>query len=110
MSTQHCEDILNDAETIVNGFRGLSNFNRKLRSHFGVSEDVLNTLWTLVHPLQPPAGKAKYLLWALYYLKVYPTDVVGSSTCQVDKKTYTKWINVYFSLMAGLNLVSDCYS
>ncbi|KAL6057493.1 hypothetical protein QOT17_015453 [Balamuthia mandrillaris] len=34
----------------------------------------------------------KYLLWTLYFLKVYPTEDVGCTFCRCTPKTFRFWV------------------
>jgi hypothetical protein len=63
-------------------------------SYFGTSKKVVMHLWHLLanHNLLPGKAKKKHLLWALYFMKVYPTDpstclVLGGSCGAIDPKT-----------------------
>lgn len=56
-------------------------------------------LWNLheEHDLVPEKGQIKHLLWALFFMKVYPKQgpacsIVGGSSGAVDPKTLRKWV------------------
>ncbi len=72
---------------------------RLFREFFGMSVRVVKILWELVvwDKLRPRGGHPEHLLWALYFMKVYPKQgpgclVVGASTGAVDPKTHRKWV------------------
>lgn len=65
---------------------------RDFHAHFGVSQETVNILW--MHICSSPSEfpfTFDHLLWALYFLKVYPTADVASSFWSVSQKTFHKW-------------------
>ncbi len=57
--------------------------------------------------LRPKKSKPKHLLWALYFLKVYPREgpgcsAVGGSKSAIDPKTMRKWVWLFFEHIAEL--------
>jgi hypothetical protein len=69
------------------------------RSFFGISLEVVLNLWGLFakHNLHLCKVKIKHLLWALYFMKVYPTELpscllLGGSHGAIDPKTMRKWV------------------
>jgi hypothetical protein len=82
---------------------------RLLREFFGTSIRIVNILLKLVlwDKLRPMGGCPEHLLWALYFMKVYPKQgpgclVVGASAGAVDPKTHRKWVWVYVKAIAEL--------
>ncbi len=77
---------------------------------FGTSVRVAEILWQLIvrDKLQPRGRRPEYLLWMLYFLKVYPTkqgpgcSVVGASAGAVNPKTHCKWVWAYIEAIAEL--------
>jgi hypothetical protein len=70
---------------------------------------VVKILWELVvcNKLRPRGERPEHLLWALYFMKVYPKQglgclVVSMSAGTVDPKTHRKWVWVYFKAIAEL--------
>jgi hypothetical protein len=70
---------------------------------------VTEILWELVvqDKLRPRGGRPEYLLWALYFMKVYPKQGpgcldVGASAGAVDPKTHRKWVWAYIEAIAEL--------
>ena len=62
---------------------------------FGTSVRVVETVWELINrdELRPMGGRPEHLLWALYFLEVYPKQgpgcsTVGASNGAVDPKTH----------------------
>ena len=51
---------------------GTLSFDRAWRSTFGASSKVCAKLWTMV---DQEACDVVHLLWSLYYLKCYPTEI-----------------------------------
>jgi hypothetical protein len=60
---------------------------RIVRSHFGM-ETML-----LLHVINIFLLQPHHAIWTFYFLKIYPTDDVGSSWAKVDRKTWRKRIN-----------------
>jgi hypothetical protein len=57
--------------------------------------------------LLPKKSDPKHLLWALYFLKVYPKQslccwAVGTSACAIDLKTHHKWVWAFIDAIANL--------
>ena len=85
---------------------------RRFRSFFGSSKEVVMHLWLLLakHNLLPCKAKIKHLLWALYLMKVYPTEqstcsVLGGSRGAIDPKTMRKWVWKFIRQIAKLGPV-----
>jgi hypothetical protein len=70
---------------------------RHLCKFFQMCVHVVKTLWDLLlrdDPL-PEGGRSKHLLWALYFLKVYPKQslgclAIGATAGAVKPKTHRK--------------------
>jgi hypothetical protein len=82
---------------------------RLFREFFGTSVRVVGILWELIvrDKLRPRGGRPEHLLWALYFMKVYPKQgpgclVIGASTGAVDPKTHRKWVWAYVEAIAKL--------
>ena len=83
--------------------------DRHFREFFGTSISMVMMVWDLLvdHSLLPEKGLPKHLLWALYFLKVYPKQspgcsVVGASAGAVDPKTFRKWVWAFIVAIAEL--------
>ncbi len=82
---------------------------------FGSSGRFEEILWELIlrDDLPPEGGHPKHLLWALYFLKVYPKQslgclVLGAAAGAVDPKTHCKWVWTYIKAIAKLvNMVAS---
>ncbi len=79
------------------------------RKFFGTSMRDVKILWELIgrDKLRPRGGHPEHLLWALYFMKVYPKQgpgcsVVGASAGAVDPKTHRKWVRAYLKAIAKL--------
>jgi hypothetical protein len=85
------------------GQKSNSTNHRSFRSFFGVSADVCAELWKLLHPVNVNGASPKHLLWALFFLKVYPTESIGASMVgHVDEKTYRKWVWIFVDKISDL--------
>ena len=85
---------------------------RHFREFFGTSIGPVMMVWGLLdhHSLLPEKGLPKHMLWALYFLKVYPKQgpgcsVVGASAGAVDPKTFRKWVWAFIVAIAELEEV-----
>jgi hypothetical protein len=74
-----------------------------------MSMRVVKILWELVvwDKLRPRGGRPEHLLWALYFMKVYPKQgpgclVIGASAGAVDPKTHRKWVWAYIEAITEL--------
>ena len=86
--------------------------DRHFREFFGTSIGPVMMVWGLLdhHSLLPEKGLPKHMLWALYFLKVYPKQgpgcsVVGASAGAVDPKTFRKWVWAFIVAIAELEEV-----
>ncbi len=66
--------------------------------------------------LRPENSEPKHLLWALYFLKVYPREgprcsAVGGSKGAIDPKIMRKWVWLFLECIAKLadNVVSNLF-
>ncbi len=69
----------------------------------------METLWDLLErvSLLPEKNCLKHLLWALYFLKVYPKQgmgcwAIGLSASAVDPKTYHKCVWAFIDAVANV--------
>ena len=56
---------------------------------------------------QAKVGHPEHLLWALYFMNVYPKQgpgcsVIGMSASAVDPKTHRKWVWPFINTIANL--------
>ena len=82
---------------------------RLFREFFGTSVRVVEIVWELINrdELRPMGGRPEHLLWALYFLKVYPKQgpgcsTVGASNGAVNPKTHQKWVWVFIEAILEL--------
>jgi hypothetical protein len=82
---------------------------RHFREFFGISIVVVEKVWELLErdSILPEGSDPKHLLWALYFMKVYPKQgpgcaVVGASHGAVAPKTYHKWVWAFIDAIADL--------
>ena len=79
---------------------------------------VVKNTWELLvrDSLLSEGGRPKHLLWALYFMKVYPKQspgclAVGASASSVDLKTQRKWVWTFIDTVANLaDVVVSNYS
>ena len=92
--------------------------DRRFRSFFGCSAEVAVTLWTTQAQclLLPHEGQILHLLWALFFMKCYPTEepacaAAGGQRGAVDPKTLRKYIWPFIVAIADLesHVVSKVY-
>jgi hypothetical protein len=50
-----------------------------------------------------PFNRPEQLLWALYYLKVYPTCDQMTMTTNITEKTLRKWVSIVVDYLANIN-------
>ena len=70
---------------------------------------IVNILWEFLvrDRFRPQGGRPWHLLWALYFMKVYPKQglggaVGGSSHGAVDPKTHRKWVWAFIEAISEL--------
>jgi hypothetical protein len=91
---------------------------RHFLEFFGTNVLVVKKVWELLErdSLLPEGGRPKHLLWALYFMKVYPKQslgcsAVGASAGTVDPKTHRKWVWAFIDAVANLvDVVVSNYS
>ena len=83
----------------------------RFRSFFGCSAGVALITWTtmIAHSLLPDGGQIVHMLWALYFMQVYPGGNVGSSQVgsdggAVDPKTWRLYLWPFIRGIAGLEM------
>src|SRR5689334_5252900 len=77
-------------------------WHRRFRALFGVSFQILLSLWDILQQNAPVQFRREHLLWGLYFLKVYPTETVASCFFAVTEKTWRKWIFVVVQAISQL--------
>ena len=85
--------------------------NARFSSFFGCSAGVALITWVTMtaHSLLPDGGQIVHMLWALYFMKVYPVGNVGSSQVgsdvgAVDPKTWRLYLWPFIRGIAGLEM------
>jgi hypothetical protein len=87
----------------------------QFRSFFDALKEIILKVWGMLGKggLHPENSKPKHLLWALYFLKVYPREgpgcsAVGGSKGAIDPMTMQKWVWLFPEHIAELadNVVS----
>ncbi len=97
-----------DAASFTGWWRNRSGYVLRLPC-VGQSVRVIEILWELVvwDKLRPRGGRPEHLLWALYFMKVYPKQgpgcsVVGTSAGADDPETHRKWVWAYVEAITEL--------
>ena len=80
------------------------------REFFGICARLALMTWYRLahHHLLPDGSRIKHLLWALFFLKQYPTEgvataTVGGSRGKIDPKTFRKWVKSFVFAIAELH-------
>ncbi len=83
--------------------------DRQLCSFFGVRKEFVLKVWSMLGEggLHSEKSKPTHLLWALYFLKVYPGEGAGCSAVQglkgaINSKTMRKWVWLFIERIAKL--------
>lgn len=78
---------------------------RRYKSCFGVSPKITSLLWREIKSTLPKKYKEEHLLWALYYLKNYPTESVARVFVKADEKTLREIIWTMIEKLSNINCV-----
>ena len=77
------------------------------RAHFGISSVSASTVWKILKKHLPKNTGPKYLLWTLFKLKTYASDIVCASVYKTSRKTFEKWFWIVLKAFVFLPLVSE---
>ena len=86
--------------------------NRRFVALFGLPADTADELWGYVMSHvgigddSMSGVREKHFLWALNFLKLYPTESSAAAMWDVDEKTYRKRVWKMVEIIANLDLVS----
>ena len=80
-------------------------WNGRFRSLFGVSFQCLLSLWDFLQQNGHQHFSKEHVLWALYFLKVYPIETVASCFFGATEKTWRKWVVKVVHAISELELV-----
>ena len=85
---------------------GTDLFERRWRQHFGVSLDVSVVIWQLMqkNDLITHTTKVEHMLWALYFLKVYPYEGEGASKADCYEQKWRERTKAFIHAMSWLEL------
>ena len=78
---------------------------RKFKSLFLLNVKEVAALWDNLDKRRGtlPFNRPEQLLWALYYLKVYPTWDQMAMTTGITEKTLRKWVGVVVDYLANID-------
>ena len=107
----YSNDVFVVQTKVVHGFGGEghkigSTFRRIFGQHFGT---IIEHLPLLCHYCvddeeltvdQSKNAEPTHLLWCLYHLKVYSTEVVSAKKVGVDEKTFEEWTRIFRVLLS----------
>lgn len=84
------------------------------KGNFGISPYDTARIWVLMQQceLLPEKGKAKHLLWTLFFLRKYLTEDTMEIILHANRKTIRTWINKFTIALRNLavdHLVSTHY-
>ena len=85
--------------------RSFTTKQRRWNSSFGTSPAIAAQLWEWIDPdnSMPRGVRHCHLLWALYFLKTYPTEEPGSgSVGGYNEKTWRKWVKLFVTAISYL--------
>jgi hypothetical protein len=83
---------------------------RKFKSLFLFSVEEVTELWEYFEHLRnikdnpPPFNRPEQLLFALYYLKVYPTWDQMTMTTGITEKTLRKWVAMVVEYLSSIEI------
>ena len=80
---------------------------RRFKSNFGLHPDVVLDVWQIIQSCaKSERFKTFHLLWALFWLKTYPTEDVGGGFWRVNPKTFMRRVwQVIFVMHQQLDMV-----
>ena len=74
--------------------------DRKIRSSYGASVEVLTLLWQIVQEADCNI-RLMHFLWGMQFLKNYKSDDVSAAEVGCTPKTYRKWVWRVVAALAG---------
>ena len=85
------------------------NWHRKVKSHFGISTDVIAELWNKIEHDDLIAGRFnhKHLVWTLCHMKVHPAWEGAASKLGCDETTARRWIWEGMELISRADLARE---
>ncbi|KAJ3280198.1 hypothetical protein HDU76_009248 [Blyttiomyces sp. JEL0837] len=98
-----------DASPIINKppqsyLRNRAVWERAFVGHFGLKLDSFLDVWIHVRDeFQRQGLKRLHLLWALLYLKVYPTEILAASHLRTSPTNYREKVHVAVDILAELH-------
>lgn len=80
---------------------------RRFKSHFGITPNICEIVWTQIIGRAPVGFKPNHLLWGLNFLKQYTVEHNRHSLLKADEKTIREWSWTTVRLLSELDVVSD---
>ena len=75
----------------------------KFKSLFLLSVGDVAALWKRLDAEPLPFHQPEHLLWALYYMKAYPTWDQMAMTTGMTEKTLRKWVGIVIEYLANID-------
>jgi len=81
--------------------------------HFGLDPETATCVWSAIlkrrqqQPQKSRITRPIHLLWALHFMKCYPSKIQGPAFCKTSLNTYKKFVRLVLEEIATLNRVSD---
>ncbi len=91
------QNIISFSDSFLGGFTP-----RKFRSHFGVTPEVVATIYLLCS--EKAKIKLRNILWTLYFLKIYPLQDEACARWEVHHST---WVLNLWETIGLLNEIFD---
>jgi len=71
----------------------------------GVSVGVAAIVWTNIVDRLPQNARVCHLIWALYFLKNYSTEITNAAIFNCSEKTFRTWLWPVLEAISGLSTV-----
>lgn len=83
----------------VNGYIRRTD-DRTLHAHFGICLMAMVVVWRFIRDRFQLLGlRGEHLLWALYFLRVYPTEDQGANFCGCTRTTFRHTIRLVIQIL-----------
>jgi hypothetical protein len=79
------------------------NWSRVFKGNFGMRLEAVADVWEEID--KPAYVRIKHLLWALYYLKIYPTDECACAMFGISAPTWRRWTREVIDMIRALDVV-----
>ena len=111
MKTATATDFENEGmKMMCRGRIGYFIFNCRFCAMFGTTPRIFEKVWNRLSPYSTMDNgvKAKHLLWALLFMKVYATEHIHASLAGCCEKTFRKWAWKFVNTISYLDSEMVC--